>query len=119
MRQQIAAANWKMNLTYQQGEELLDRILEEGISLADHQRAVFAIPFPYLIMANEKFAGKKNYFVSAQNCSDKKSGAYTGEVAAEMLKSIHVRYCVLGHSERREYFSEHNHSLAQKVTLCL
>jgi triosephosphate isomerase len=119
MRQQIAAANWKMNLTYQQGEELLDTILKENITLPDHHQAIFAVPFPYLIMAAQKLAGKKNYFASAQNCSDQKSGAYTGEVAAEMLKSINITHCVLGHSERREYFSERNQSLALRVTLCL
>lgn len=119
MRQQIAAANWKMNLTYQQGEALLDAILKENISLSDHQQAIFAVPFPYLIMAEQKLAGRKNYFVSAQNCSDQKFGAYTGEVAAEMLHSIKVTHCVLGHSERREYFSERNQSLATKVAMCL
>lgn len=119
MRQQIAAANWKMNLTYQQGEQLLDAILKEAIALRDHRRAVFAVPFPYLIMAAQKLSGKKGYAVSAQNCSDKKSGAYTGEVAAEMLKSINIPYCVLGHSERREYFGEDNLVLAQKTLLCL
>lgn len=119
MRTQIAAANWKMNLTYQQGEALLDNILKENISLSDHQQAVFAVPFPYLIMTQQKLAGKKNYFGSAQNCSDQKSGAYTGEVAAEMLKSINITHCVLGHSERREYFSERNQSLATRVALCL
>jgi triosephosphate isomerase len=119
MRKQIAAANWKMNLTYQQGEELLDAILNEKIDLSKHQEAVFAVPFPYLMMANHKLSGRKNYFASAQNCSDKKSGAYTGEVSAEMLRSIGIHYCVLGHSERREYFSEFNQSLAHKVALCL
>src|ERR1700722_651251 len=108
MRQQIAAANWKMNLTYPQGEELLDAILVENITLSTHQRAVFAVPFPYLTMAQLRLAGKKHYAVAAQNCPDKKAGAYTGEVSAEMLKSIHIQYCVLGHSERREYFSEQN-----------
>lgn len=108
-----------MNLTYQQGEQLLDAILKEAIALRDHQRAVFAVPFPYLIMAAQKLSGKKGYAVSAQNCSDKKSGAYTGEVAAEMLKSINIPYCVLGHSERREYFGEDNLVLAQKTLLCL
>jgi len=119
MRQQIAAANWKMNLTYQQGEQLLDAILKEDIALKDHQKAVFAVPFPYLIMAAQKLDGKKGYAAAAQNCSDQKSGAYTGEVAAEMLKSIDIHYCVLGHSERREYFAENNQTLAQKTTLCL
>jgi triosephosphate isomerase len=119
MRQQIAAANWKMNLTYQQGEQLLDDIVNENVELTDGQSAVFAVPFPYLMMASQKLSGRKNYFASAQNCSDQKSGAYTGEVSAEMLKSINIRYCVLGHSERREYFSERNLSLSQRVTLCL
>ncbi len=119
MRKQIAAANWKMNLTYQQGEELLDSILKEEISLEKDQQVVFAVPFPYLIMAAEKLKGRKNYFGSAQNCSDKKSGAYTGEVSAEMLHSIHITHCVLGHSERREYFSEFNQALAHKAELCL
>lgn len=119
MRQQIAAANWKMNLTYQQGEQLLDTLLKEDITLTAHQKAVFAVPFPYLTMAGQKVAGKTNWFAAAQNCSDKPAGAYTGEVAAEMLKSIGIQYCVLGHSERREYFSENNQSLAQKAALCL
>jgi triosephosphate isomerase (TIM) len=119
MRQQIAAANWKMNLTYQQGEQLLDAILKEDLALNEHQKAVFAVPFPYLTMAAQKLQDKKGYAASAQNCSDQKSGAYTGEVAAEMLKSIGIPYCVVGHSERREYFSERNLSLARKVELCL
>src|ERR1700754_3635976 len=119
MRQQIAAANWKMNLTYQQGEELLDTILKENIQLKDHQKAVFAVPFPYLIMAQTKLGGKKNYAAAAQNCSDQPAGAYTGEVSAEMLSSINIGYCVLGHSERREYFSEHNQSLSVKTQRCL
>jgi triosephosphate isomerase len=119
MRQQIAAANWKMNLTYQQGEQLLDAILKENIHLSVHQQVVFAVPYPYLVMAAKKLEGRKGWSASAQNCSDQKAGAYTGEVSAEMLKSIGIHYCVLGHSERREYFSERNLSLAQKVTLCL
>ena len=119
MRNQIAAANWKMNLTYQQGEALLDAVLKENITLADHQHAVFAVPFPYLIMAQTKLSARKNYAAAAQNCSDQPAGAYTGEVSAEMLHSINIGYCVLGHSERREYFSEHNQSLAVKTQRCL
>lgn len=119
MRKQIAAANWKMNLTYQQGEELLNAILKENIALNDHQLAVFAVPFPYLPLAGKLLMDKKNYAASAQNCSDKKSGAYTGEVSVEMLQSIKVNYCVIGHSERREYFSESNRTLAEKTDRCL
>ncbi|HTS45271.1 MAG TPA: triose-phosphate isomerase [Puia sp.] len=119
MRKQIAAANWKMNLTHQQGEQLLDEVLKAKIGLADHQVALFAVPFPYLIMANNKVAGHKNYFIAAQNCFTKKSGAFTGEVSAEMLQSIGILYCILGHSERREYFGETNQMLAEKINACL
>jgi triosephosphate isomerase len=119
MRNQIAAANWKMNLTLQQGEQLLDDIFNADIHLKSHQQAVFAVPFPYLITAQHKLAAATNYFACAQNCYNKKSGAYTGEVSAEMLHSIGIKYCVLGHSERREYFSESNEMLTEKITLCL
>jgi len=119
MRKQIAAANWKMNLTYQQGEELLDSILKAGIELQPHQQVIFAVPFPYLIMANSEVAEESNYAIAAQNCYHKKSGAYTGEVSVEMLKSIGIKYCVIGHSERREYFAETNQILTEKLNLLL
>lgn len=119
MRQQIAAANWKMNMTFQSGEKLLDEILEADARLAPHQKAIFAVPFPYLLMARSEVAEASNYFVSAQNCSHHASGAYTGEVSAGMLHSMAVPYCIVGHSERREYFLETNAVLAAKVNQCL
>lgn len=119
MRKQIAAANWKMNLTLQQGETLLDTIIATPHSLTENQQAVFAVPFPYLAMAQQKLAGKKNVFVAAQNCYSKKNGAYTGETSVEMLQSLGIQYVVLGHSERREYFNESNQLLAEKVDICL
>ena len=119
MRKQIAAANWKMNLTYQDAEKLLDGILEADIQLGTDQQVIFAVPFPYLIMANSEVAVENGYSIAAQNCYDKKSGAYTGEVSAEMLHSIGIKYCVVGHSERREYFNESNKMLADKVNICL
>lgn len=119
MRTQIAAANWKMNLTLQQGQQLLDTILGAGIELSSAQQAVFAVPAPYLLATKDKVKGSKNFYTAAQNCSHKKSGAYTGEISAEMLHSIGIAYCVVGHSERREYFNETNAMLAEKVNLCL
>jgi triosephosphate isomerase (TIM) len=119
MRKQIAAANWKMNLTYQQAEKLLSEVLNAGIKLTSDQRVLFGVPFPYLIMANSEVAEEQSYAIAAQNCSDKKSGAYTGEVSTEMLQSIGIRYCIIGHSERREYFGETNQMLADKLNLCL
>lgn len=119
MRKQIAAANWKMNLSFRQGEQLLDDILSANINLALHQQVIFAVPFPYLIMTRSEVGEDFNYEAAAQNCSDKKSGAFTGEVSAEMLQSIGVGFCIVGHSERREYFGETNKMLAQKVDRCL
>lgn len=119
MRKQIAAANWKMNLTFQQGEKLLDDILGANIRLAENQQAIFAVPYPYLLMTRSEVEDEINYEVAAQNCHHKKSGAYTGEVSVEMLHSTGVNYCIVGHSERREYFAESNAMLADKINLCL
>jgi triosephosphate isomerase len=119
MRKQIAAANWKMNLTFQQGEKLLDDILGAKIMLAENQQVIFAVPYPYLLMTRSKVEEENNYEVAAQNCHHKKSGAYTGEVSAEMLHSNGVNYCIVGHSERREYFGETNAMLAEKINHCL
>lgn len=119
MRKQIAAANWKMNLSFQQGEQLLDDILEAGISLKEHQQVIFAVPYPYLLMTRSEVDEESSYFTAAQNCYHKGSGAFTGEVSAEMLHSIRIPFCIIGHSERREYFSESNALLAKKINLCL
>jgi len=119
MRKQIAAANWKMNCTYQQAEKLLDEVLQSEVNLSYGSEVIFAVPFPYLIMANSEVADEPNFSVAAQNCHQKKSGAFTGEVSAEMLKSISIKYCIIGHSERREYFFETNKMLADKINTCL
>ncbi|MBV9988661.1 MAG: triose-phosphate isomerase [Chitinophagaceae bacterium] len=119
MRKQIAAANWKMNLTLQQGEQLLTHILAAAKPSKQNHQVVFAVPFPYLAMAQERISGMAGTFIAAQNCSDKKSGAYTGEVSVEMLQSLGIRFVVLGHSERREYFNESNRLLAEKLNICL
>src|SRR6187551_2333057 len=119
MRKQIAAANWKMNLTLDQSQTLVGDLLTDSINLKEHQEVVFGVPFPYLINVINKIGGKKNVLVSAQNCYSKASGAYTGEVSAEMLKSIGIDYVILGHSERREYFNESHAMLASKINICL
>ena len=117
MRKQIAAANWKMNGTAQQAETLLRDVMQPAIKLADHQVVIFAVPFPFLVSAKNQLGDVHNYQIAAQNCSQHASGAYTGEVSAEMLKSIGIRYCIVGHSERREYFNESNAQLAEKINI--
>jgi triosephosphate isomerase len=100
-------------------EKLLDDILGAEIKLADHQLALFAVPSPYLLLTRSETEEEKNYYAAAQNCHHKKSGAYTGEVSVEMIHSLGINYCVIGHSERREYNAETNAMLADKVNLCL
>lgn len=119
MRTQIAAANWKMNCTLEQANDLLGKLIEENISVSAGREVVIAVPFPYLILAKEKLQPLKNYKVAAQNCYSQSSGAFTGEVSAAMLSSIKVDYVIIGHSERREFFNEDNKMLAQKVDVCM
>ncbi len=119
MRKQIAAANWKMNLSLQQAEELMKALLESNISLGENQLALFGVPFPYILPIKQLLDGKQNMFVTAQNCSANANGAFTGETSAEMLQSIGLKYVIIGHSERREYNYETNADLAKKVNIAL
>ena len=119
MRKQIAAANWKMNLSLAQAEILLNEIVASAPTLGAHQEAVFAVPAIYIPLALEKLSNKPNVYVAAQNCHQKESGAYTGEISASMLQSIGVKHIIVGHSERREYFAESDALLADKVNAIL
>ena len=119
MRKQIAAANWKMNLSLAQADTLLNELVASSYSLDAHQEAIFAVPAIYIPLALSKLANKANVFVAAQNCHQKETGAYTGEVSASMLQSIGVNHIVVGHSERREYFAESDALLAEKVNVIL
>lgn len=119
MRNQIAAANWKMNLSIKQAEQLITELLATDHSVTGHQLAIIAVPFPYLLKAKEMLSGKTNVYVAAQNCAATKNGAYTGEVSTEMLKEMGIEYAIIGHSERREYYHETNAVLTQKVNLAL
>ena len=116
MRSKIVAGNWKMNLTFDEAEELVDEILDR----LDEQdelncEVIICPPFPYLEMLTDYEFDEQRFNVGAQNCSAYDKGAYTGEVSAKMLKSIDVDYCIVGHSERRKYFGETNEILAEKI----
>ena len=119
MRKQIAAANWKMNLSLLQAEELIKALLQTDYSLNENQVVIFAVPYPYIIPVKQKLDGKNNVFVAAQNCSANKNGAFTGEVSAEMLQSIGLKFVIIGHSERREYNHESNEELASKINIAM
>ena len=119
MRKQIAAANWKMNLSHHEADSLLDQLLATEYHLSSNQAVIFAVPAIYIPLAVLKLNGKPNIFVAAQNCHQKANGAYTGEIAASMFASVGVHHVILGHSERREYFAESDSELAEKTEAVL
>lgn len=120
MRKKIIAGNWKMNKDLEEGMGLVSEISN---MLADEYHGsaeVVIIPPSLYINAVSKLIADNNRLSSgAQNCSNHKSGAYTGEISAGMVKSCGGRYIIIGHSERRQYFGEHNDWLAKKVDAVL
>jgi triosephosphate isomerase len=118
MRTKIIAGNWKMNLDFAQAMALADAVVQ-GTDESLKSQIILAPSFPYLQEVILKTKVRTNIFIAAQNCSDKVSGAYTGEVAASMLRTIGVDCIIIGHSERRAYYDETNAMLAEKIKRCL
>jgi triosephosphate isomerase (TIM) len=120
MRKKIVAGNWKMNKTFEEAQALASEVVNMVQDEVNNQaQVVLCVPFPYLPVIGKAVAGSANIHVGAQNCHQKESGAYTGEVSASMLKSVGVQYVILGHSERRQYFYEDNQLLEAKVKAVL
>jgi triosephosphate isomerase len=119
MRTKIVAGNWKMNCNLEEAfslaSEIAGMVKDEQLNNAT---VILAPPFVYLsgIIQIVKGTGIK---VAAQNCSYESQGAYTGEVAASMLKSVGADYVIIGHSERRLYFNETAEDLSKKTNLAL
>ncbi len=118
MRRNIVAGNWKMNKTLPEGialaKEIADAISGKNLKCD----IIVGVPFVHLASVSELLKGSIIQ-VSAENCADKASGAYTGEVSAAMVASTGATYCILGHSERRTYYGETHEILKQKVALAL
>ena len=116
MRKHIVAGNWKMNCTFDEADELINGIMEklENSELPRETQLIVCPPFPYLEMTSD-YANDSYFMVGAQNVSDQEKGAYTGEVSAEMLESMEIDYCIVGHSERRGYYGETDKIVAAKV----
>ncbi|MCB0762465.1 MAG: triose-phosphate isomerase [Flavobacteriales bacterium] len=111
MSRKVVAGNWKMNLSLQSAQQLVAD-LQASLDGA-HCKVIIAPPACYLGSLID--ACGEHISLAAQNCHDKQEGAYTGEVSAMMLESMGVAYCLVGHSERREYFCEGNAWLAEKI----
>ena len=118
MRKNIVAGNWKMNKTFQEAEELIDRIVVGMEDTSLKCELIICPPALYLEVASD-YAEESRLSVGAQNVSEHEKGAYTGEISAPMLDSVDVEYCIVGHSERRKYHGETNAQLAKKTDLLL
>ncbi|WP_073090729.1 triose-phosphate isomerase [Cyclobacterium lianum] len=120
MRKKIVAGNWKMNGVQEEGQKLTSEIV--NMLRDEPQKDVTVVlnpPYVHLHGVNKLIAGVKNIHLGGQNCSDKASGAFTGEISAEMLASFGAEYVIIGHSERREYFRETNALLTEKTKQAL
>lgn len=118
MRKKIVAGNWKMNMNLQEGVALATEL--NNALTAEKPNCDVVICTPYIHLASVAQILDKNVIgLGAENCADKEKGAYTGEVSAEMVKSTGADYVILGHSERREYYSESPETLKEKVLLAL
>lgn len=120
MRKKIIAGNWKMNKTFDEGMALVSEIT--GMIKGEYQGAAQVViipPFTHINAVSRMLADATNIDAGAQNCSNHESGAYTGEISVGMIKSCGAQFVIIGHSERRQYFNEHNQWLAQKVNTVL
>lgn len=118
MRKKIVAGNWKMNKNLQEGVALAKE-LNETLT-ADKPNCDVVICTPFIHLASVANIIDQNIIgLGAENCADKVSGAYTGEVSAEMVKSTGANYVILGHSERRAYYHETPEILKEKINLAL
>ena len=118
MRKNIVAGNWKMNKNLQEGVALATELNEALKGKTVNCDVVIGTPFIHLASVVNAVDTSK-IGVAAQNCADKASGAYTGEVSAEMIASTGAGYVILGHSERRAYYHETAEMLKEKVLLAL
>ena len=118
MRKNIVAGNWKMNKNLQEGIALAKDL--NAALTADKPNCDVIICTPFIHLASVVPAVDAAIIgVGAENCADKVSGAYTGEVSAEMVASTGAKYVILGHSERRAYYHETPEILKEKVQLAL
>jgi len=112
MRLPVIAGNWKMNKTVSQGKEFIKNIKAE-VKGTDVEVMIFA---PYTLLSSLKEVTKDtNIIIGSQNMHYEDSGAFTGEISADMLKDIGIEYTLIGHSERRQYFNETDDTVNKKL----
>ena len=112
MRKTIVAGNWKMNMTPSQAKTLIEEL--KSLVADAKNGCIICVPFTDLSVALEATAGT-NIEVGAENMHFEEHGAYTGEIAPDMLAEMGVKYVIIGHSERRQYFAETDETVNKKV----
>jgi triosephosphate isomerase len=116
MRKKIIAGNWKMNMTPSQAVALVNEL--KPLVVNDEVDVVFCVPAIDIIPCMEAAKGS-NIHIGAENMYFEEKGAYTGEISPAMLVDAGVKYVVIGHSERREYFAETDDTVNKKVLKAL
>lgn len=120
MRKKIVAGNWKMNKTLDEAiiltSEVVNMVRDE---VRGEVEVVLCTPYIYLPVLQKYVEEVSRISLGAQNCHQKTSGAYTGEISAPMLAALNIPYVIIGHSERRQYFGETDALLADKVKISL
>ncbi|MCB9169281.1 MAG: triose-phosphate isomerase [Flavobacteriales bacterium] len=111
----IIAGNWKMHKDKAGVADLITRLVAGVRSSPTRVEVVIAPAFPFLGMAVSMSFGE-GLHVAAQNCHEEPDGAFTGEVSAPMLKSVGISHCIVGHSERRQFFGETDEAVGRKIT---
>jgi triosephosphate isomerase (TIM) len=112
MRQALVAGNWKLNGSVASTQRLIDDLIA-GLKRDLPTEVAICPPFVYLALAQAKLKGTR-LALGAQDVSDQDAGAFTGEVSAPMLKEFGVRFCIVGHSERRHIYGESDALTARK-----
>ena len=111
-RKKIIAGNWKMNMTPSEAVELVNTL--KPLVATEDADVVFCVPAIDIIPVMEAAKGS-NIQVGAENMYFEEKGAYTGEISPNMLTDVGVKYVILGHSERREYFAETSETVNKKM----
>jgi triosephosphate isomerase len=121
MRLKIVAGNWKMNSLFDEGLKLASEVFNmvDSELIKPNIRVIIAPPFTHLSAISRIMPKHFSLGISAQDCSAQVQGAYTGEVSAQMIRSVGAQYVIIGHSERRAYHSEDHDLLARKLNQAL
>ncbi len=117
MRRTVIAGNWKMNKTMMEAELFSDSINEYDLSNTKSDQIIFAPS--YMLQSLNILLKSSRIEVGCQNMHQYESGAYTGEISADMIKSIGITSILIGHSERRQYFNESDKVVNEKLLLAL